>query len=57
MITINSHLYRSGFRSGDSTVNQLNDIYNYFAKALDYDKDAKTMSFNISERLAPRSYL
>ena len=40
---------QSGFTSGDSTVNQLVDIYNTFCRALDEGKEVRAVFFDISE--------
>ena len=40
---------RSGFVPGDSTVNQLIDIYNTFCKALDEGKEVRAIFCDISK--------
>ena len=40
---------QSGFISGDSTVNQLIDIYNSFCKAIDEGKEMRAIFCNISK--------
>ena len=40
---------QSGFVPGDSTVNQLIDIYNTFCKALDEGKEVRVILCNISK--------
>ena len=40
---------QSGFISGDSTVNQLVDIYNTFCRALDEGKEVRAVFFDISK--------
>ena len=41
--------FQSGFVPGDSTVNQLIDIYNTFCKALDEGKEVHAIFCNISK--------
>ena len=40
---------QSGFISGDSTVNQLVDIYNSFCKAIDEGKELRALFCDISK--------
>ena len=40
---------QSGFTAGDSTVNQLVDIYNTFCRALDEGKEVRAVFFDISK--------
>ncbi len=40
---------QSGFKQGDSTVNQLVDIYNTFCKALDEGKEVRSVFCDISK--------
>ena len=40
---------QSGFMSGDSTVNQLVDVYNTFCKALDEGKEVRAIFCDISK--------
>ena len=40
---------QSGFRPGDSTVNQLTFLYNMFCKALDSDKAVRAVFCDISK--------
>ena len=40
---------QSGFIPGDSTVNQLVDIYNTFCKALDESKEVRAVFYDISK--------
>ena len=42
---------QSDFISGDSTVNQLVDIYNSFCKALDEGKEVRAIFCDISKAL------
>lgn len=41
--------YQSGFRGGDSTVNQLTYLYNQFSKAIDEEKDVRIIFCDISK--------
>ena len=41
--------FRSGFTPGDSTTNQLIDIYNTFASALDNGKEIRVIFYDISK--------
>ena len=41
--------FQSGFVQGDSTVNQLIDIYNTFCKALDEGKEVRAIFCDISK--------
>ena len=41
--------FQSGFIPGDSTVNQLTDIYNTFCKALDEGKEVRAIFCDISK--------
>ena len=41
--------YQSGFRTGDSTINQLLYINNEFAKALDEGKEIRVVFLDISK--------
>ena len=41
--------HQSGFRKGDSTINQLLFLYNEFSRALDEGKEVRTVFFDISK--------
>ena len=41
--------FQSGFTSGDSTVNQLVDMYNTFCQALDEGKEVRVVFCDISK--------